>query len=154
MSENTVVDMFGHVVPDTRQDRVRTRVGEAGEYYAAYALSLLGVQVLPATGVCAAYDLVADVGGRLLRVQVKGTGSTNPKGRYDFTIERGKASRRPLSADECDVLALVAVNIPAVVFRPASEYVGQTTTTVQQSEFRNLPPAATWARCLDVLDAR
>lgn len=76
------------------------------------------------------YDVVVDFGGKLLRVQVKSTTkpkNVNASGRaervaYSFHVRRrGNGGRKRLSDEECDVVALVALDIKAVAYFAQAE---------------------------------
>ncbi len=77
------------------------------------------------------YDVVVDVGGRLVRVQVKGScyaKNVNVAGRCPNFVYRFHARRRGkgakgerLSAKHCDVVAFVALDIRAVAYLPLLE---------------------------------
>lgn len=72
------------------------------------------------------YDLLVDAAGRIVRVQVKATcfaRNVNASGRneriaYSWSVRRRGRDKRgaPLSADHCDVVALVALDIRAVAY--------------------------------------
>lgn len=76
------------------------------------------------------YDVVVDVDGTLLRVQVKaalGPRNVNATGRhprmaYSFNVRRcGKTGSNRLSNTDCDLVALVAVDIRAIAYLPLFE---------------------------------
>lgn len=73
------------------------------------------------------YDVVVDVSGRLLRIQVKGAcfpRDINKKGRhpiirYNFDARRsGKRGRKRLDEKQCDLVAFVALDIGHIAYIP------------------------------------
>ena len=101
-------------------------IGRAGEYIALADILLQGYQSFDsAQGVN--YDLVLDLNGRLIKVQVKSTSKKkqwdpkiysqklNPT--YHFHIRRaGKGSKRVYGKDEFDLYALVMLDIKHVSY--------------------------------------
>lgn len=108
-------------------------IGKAAEHLVCADLMLAGYRCyLSDQGL--SYDIVVDVRGRLVRVQVKATcfpSNMNARGRtermgYTFHVrKRGKKARGArLSAEHCDVVALVALDIQAIAYLPI-DTVGQ-----------------------------
>lgn len=73
------------------------------------------------------YDLVADVDSRLLRIQVKSTcfaKNVNSRGRneriaYSWSVRRrGRKGQSRLTDDQCDIVALVALDIREIAYFP------------------------------------
>lgn len=106
--------------------------GVTGEYLVAADLCKRGYfAFLSAAGM--RYDLVVDVGGTLLRVQVKSClqqtmqpGHRTPT--YLFNISRGYrdgAPRKQLAAGEADLYALVAIDTGEVAYLPAAKAIGK-----------------------------
>lgn len=75
----------------------QTGIGRSGEYFVAHLLELAGVEVYRVDGDC---DLVANLGGELLRLEVKSASAVGTRGRYRFHI-----GARP-NADFCAFVAL------------------------------------------------
>lgn len=103
-------------------------VGRAAEHIVCAELILLGYRAyLSDQGL--PYDIVVDLEGRLVRVQVKGTRSLKSVPQraihtpaYLFHCKRaGKGGRRLYGADEFDVLALVALDIKVAAYMPVIE---------------------------------
>jgi hypothetical protein len=105
-------------------------LGKAAEHIVCADLILAGYRVfLSDQGL--PYDLLVDIDGRFIRVQVKGTcaaKNANAKGRsantvYVFNVRRrgkfGKGSR--LGVEHCDVVALVALDIRVVAYFPVAK---------------------------------
>ena len=115
-----VVDLFGN--PVAQESRVsESRVGQAAEFFACGVLSGLGYQVyhVPSVG----YDALLDVGGRILRLQIKGR-AKGPAYKYICQYEESKGDwrgkervRRPIDRRDADLLALVALDLRRVWFR-------------------------------------
>lgn len=103
-------------------------LGTAGEHLVCADLLLAGHRAfLVAAGL--PYDVIADVDGRLYRVAVKSTELAVPrpgrplsKRRYGFRVLRskrlasGKCQTSPYSAAECDLVALVGLDIRRVAY--------------------------------------
>lgn len=53
------------------------------------------------------YDIVADKGGRLIRIQVK-SATLSKHGSYRCTLARGKGCAKRYSKNECDVIIMFA----------------------------------------------
>jgi hypothetical protein len=95
-------------------------VGRAGEFIAATRIELGGWRAVPATA--DAVDIVAmSDDGRVLRVQVKSTRKPYTKnGYYYFGTCRGR-HRRGLTKSDCDIVAMVALDLGRCVFRRVEE---------------------------------
>jgi len=95
-------------------------IGRAGEFIAATRIELGGWRAVPATA--DAVDLIAmSDSGRVLRVQVKSTRRPYAKnGFYYFGTGRGR-HRRGLTKSDCDVVAMVALDLGRCVFRRVEE---------------------------------
>lgn len=102
-------------------------LGKAAEHLVCADLMLAGYRVfLSDQGL--PYDLLVDLGGRFIRVQVKSTcrpKNANAQGRspnmvYVFNVRRrGKNSKgERLSSKHCDVVALVALDTRTVAYMP------------------------------------
>ncbi|CAK7288633.1 group I intron-associated PD-(D/E)XK endonuclease [Streptomyces misionensis] len=77
-----------------------------------------------------AYDIAVDLGGQLIRLQVKSTRGLrriphqgilrDPV--YAFTVRRAKGSKRAYEVGEFDILALVALDIRATAYFAPSQH--------------------------------
>jgi hypothetical protein len=105
-------------------------LGKAAEHLVCADLILSGYRAfLSDQGL--PYDVLVETGGRIIRVQVKGacfTRNMNADGKnerfgYTFNVRRrgknGKSTR--LSADHCDLVACVALDIRTVAYLPLAE---------------------------------
>ena len=72
-------------------------------------------------------DLIAMSGATVVRVQVKTRRRPNARGQYQFPTFRGNANRA-LVSDDCDVVALVALDIGRCIYRPVSDVPLKTTS--------------------------
>jgi hypothetical protein len=80
------------------------------------------------------YDVVVDIDGRLLRIQVKSTRCQKaiPQRKYTtpgylFSVRRaGKGGKRLYSAADFDLVALVALDIRMIAYLPFDEAIKQT----------------------------
>lgn len=103
--------------------------GTAGEHLVCADLLLAGYRAFFTDQNCP-YDIAVDLGGRLIRLQVKSTRSpkATPQRRshipaYQWHVRRaGKGRRRLYGADDFDLLALVALDIRRVAFLPPSAH--------------------------------
>lgn len=109
-------------------------VGKAAEHIVCADLIMSGYDAF-LSDQCCPFDIVADVGDRLVRVQVKATlapRNMNPRRRnprigYSWSVRlRGKLGQaRRLDATHCDVIALVAMDVRAIAYFPV-DLPGQT----------------------------
>ena len=93
------------------------------------------------------YDLVVDVAGRLLRVQVKSAGKprvrdVRPNGRDLFTNEpylfrTKKRLGQDYTLDSFDLFALVAVDIGMVAYMTIAEGLKSSRISVQQPQYES-----------------
>lgn len=109
-------------------------IGKAAEHIACADLILQGYRAyLSDQGL--PYDVVVDLAGHLIRVQIKSTCFTRniniqrplvpEKLAYFFEIRRrGKFGSKRLSNTDCDIVALVALDIKIVAYLPIKE-IGQ-----------------------------
>lgn len=101
-------------------------VGRAGEYLVAAQLLSMGFDVSMAEQGMP-YDLIADVNGRLLRVQVKSTRKASPvPGRKDqeayiYRISRCGKKGSGSYIGAVDIIAIVAIDAKAVGFISANK---------------------------------
>jgi hypothetical protein len=111
---------FGHEPTDLE-------VGTAGEHLVCADLLLSGLTAFLTDQSCA-YDIAVDLGGRLIRLQVKSTRISKPIPQRESTIlayqwhvrRCGKGNARNYGEDEFDLLALVGLDIRAVAYMPPS----------------------------------
>jgi hypothetical protein len=94
-------------------------IGRAGEYLAMSDLLLKGFQCFD-TGQGAGYDLIAEIDGKLLRIQVKTTCKKtlrNAKPIYFYHIKRnGKNGLKRYKQEDFELFALVALDIKEVFY--------------------------------------
>ena len=100
---------------------MNTVVGQAGEYLTAGFLIDLGLQVMvsPTDG-C---DLLAFDQNRYWRVEVKTASRTEKSNRshYRFSVARGSRTKRHLTSDTCDIVALCALPVRRTIFKHVDE---------------------------------
>lgn len=128
-------DLFRSLDVEHHGDKLRTlacnpnaaiELGKAAEHLVCADLILQGYRAfLSDQGL--PYDVVVDLSGRLIRIQVKAScfaRDMNRAGRnvrtvYSFWVRRrGKNGDQRLSNTDCDVVALVALDIRAVAYLP------------------------------------
>lgn len=102
------------------------RAGKAGEYLVCADLLLKGYTAFVAEQVLA-YDVVVDLDGRLIRVQVKTTRGPRATGGRDLTPvyffnarRMGKGGRKSYTSDDADIFALVALDQRIIGYLPES----------------------------------
>ena len=77
--------------------------------------------------------LVFDDAGDAIRVEVKASSRSHSKS-YKFATATGSKSKRLLSADDTDIVVMVAIDLRRIVVRHVSEIVHKR-TTVSESSF-------------------
>jgi len=118
-----------------------THVGAQGVALVVYKLRSLGIPAQEA-GEGMPFDVLAFPGGRIIRIQVKATQSADYRSRFSFITSKGRRScdpsnSRPLkayTAGEVDLIALAALPLEAVLFRPAAQVSKR--TQVAASKFK------------------
>jgi hypothetical protein len=104
-------------------------IGKAGEHLVCADLIMSGYRAfLSDQGL--PYDVVVDLDGRMVRVQVRSTlhaKNVNSQGRneriaYTWSARRrGKFGSKRMSSDHCDVVAFVALDIRVIAYLPLRE---------------------------------
>lgn len=102
--------------------------GAAGEHLVCADLLLAGYRAFLSDQNCP-YDVAVDVGGRLVRIQVKTTREAraipqraNHRAAYMWHVRRaGKGGRRVYAENEFDMLALVALDLRRIAYMPPSQ---------------------------------
>ena len=108
-------------------------IGAAGEHIVCADLLLSGHRAT-LSAASLSYDVIADIGGKLFRIAVKSTqkpkcrpGRPLSKKRYGFIIQRGKristgkTVRQDYTAEDCDLIAVVGLDIRRVAYFRQSE---------------------------------
>lgn len=116
----------------TTPDRA-LEVGKAAEHLVCADLIMSGYRAF-LTDQGLPYDVVVDLAGRLIRVQVKATALPKPVPNrpgsgisYQWHCRRaGKGSARLIGNDDFDILALVALDIRVVAYMRMTDRVLQT----------------------------
>lgn len=113
--------------------------GKAAEYLVAADLILQGI---PATIIHGAwpYDVLAEIDGKTIRVQVKSTVKlkswAKAKNVYRFGLRNGKHGTRRICPDSVDVVAFVALDIRRVAYFHISELTARTGYMKQTVDLR------------------
>ena len=127
-------------------------VGNAGENATVLKLSMLGyaASTIKQDGVD-----IAVVGGAGLkvaqRVEVKTVLQSDDMRKYNFTISKG-TDRRCYTRNDCDIIALVALDIPAsdaVLFFPVESFMSVKSLSLTQNDFYNPSEKHHWKEVLD-----
>lgn len=108
-------------------------LGIAAEHLVCADLILQGFRAFLTEQNCP-YDVAVEIGGRIIRVQVKATrvakatpGRTNGRLAYQWHVRRsGKRGVREYSDSDFDIVALVAVDIRTIAYWPFSKVKGGT----------------------------
>jgi len=115
------------------------QIGRAGQYLVLCDLLLSGVQAFD-TGEGAKYDVIADTGDKLIRLQVKTTQkmrvlheSANPI--YFYHIKRsGKNGAKFYEKNDFDAFALVALDRRMVFYLPFNDSVKSNSICIRDKE--------------------
>lgn len=128
--------------------------GTAAEFFVLYKISMMGFAAthMPKTG----FDLVLDVKGRLLRVQVKARSCHVSRGKlYGFKTckEVGRSGKNRgvntvLSESDCDIVAFVALDIEKVSFLHVSE-INSLSSYLSCDDFMSCDPASELITAID-----
>lgn len=134
---------------------LQIETGKAGEIIALLRLTNLGLHAeIVHVGVS---DILVLDKTRTWRVQVKASRMKGNKTKsdarnrgYQFCISKGGRHKQPLSYDDCDIVALVAIEQERAIFIPVEHFKGQKTIRKKQTDFNqeNLEEA-TWQACMD-----
>ena len=112
-------------------------VGNAGESLTVFKLSMMGyaASLVKQDGV----DIAVFGGVGLTvaqRVEVKTVLQRDDMARYSFTISKGK-DKRCYTREDCDIIALAALDIESVLFFPVESFVNNKSLTLSKNDFRN-----------------
>ncbi len=128
-----ILPLFGDAQPAGRTKSARINVsdlslGTAAEHLVCADLLLQGYRAFLSDQNCP-YDVVVDIGARLVRIQVKATAEPRRTPQrvgdfltYQWYVRRaGKGGRRVYAMGEFDLLALVATDARRVAYLPPEE---------------------------------
>jgi hypothetical protein len=122
------------------------QIGKAGEHMVCADLILQGFGAFLADA-GSPYDVLVDVGTRVLRVQVKTTQTAKSHARsqnhYQFNIRVGKGNGRAPLASGTDYYAFVALDIRAIAYMPVGMLANPDGTVKQIVQFRKPGTAGT-----------
>ena len=106
-------------------------------------------------------DLLTLVKGRKpVRIQVKASrfkrayvdtrarGGNRPYSTYHFSVCSGGHPKQPLTKEQCDVVALVAIDLERIIFLRTKELEGRITKRMGPSRFYDGCTETTWGNCL------
>lgn len=153
MSEPKIKNLFGEDEEEVVPRIGDNAIGAGAEFYVCSVLALMGLTVhhMPTFG----YDVLVDVRGAALRVQVKATRGMQG-GCYRFgankEVGNGRTSKRrmvALTEMDCDVLAFVAMDIKRVVFLPIGA-INSGSVAIVRAEFEAPEiEILSWSRAVD-----
>lgn len=128
-------------------------IGKAAEHLVCADIILQGHNVSVASAGLP-YDVIADIGGRLYRIQVKSALRAKAPGKrdkrvcYSFNVRRrGKLGSRRLTDTECDLIALVALDIRVIAYLPLSQAAQTVQIIPPASDYE--PNRRSWAARMD-----
>lgn len=114
--------------------------GKAGEYFVCYDLSSKGITAYPSDQGLG-YDVVADIDGKLIKIQVKTTTKERATDRKDalpsyiyHTKRCGKGGLKTYKKNECDLVAFVSLPEKEVAYLPIGDLLQ--TTCFRVSKYR------------------
>lgn len=129
--------------------------GAIGEYICALRLLKMGVQCRIVN--MGTSDIIAELDGRIYRIQVK---SSQLKPRYEtersssgyqfITSKGGKKTR--LTEDDCDIVAMVALDLENIWFSPIHKAAKQISKRIHPSKFCEDTIEKTWKDTISYLD--
>jgi Holliday junction resolvase-like predicted endonuclease len=106
--------------------RNAVQIGKAGEFLVCSALEMMGYQTAICNG--QGFDLLMfDDYGEAYRVEVKSC-KTKSNQRYKFMTATGSGSKKLLSPDDCDIVALVALDEKMIIFMDVMQIKHKKTT--------------------------
>jgi hypothetical protein len=124
---------------------MNTRAGRVGDLIAAAAIERLGgMPAIVRTDGC---DIIVHFDSRWYRVEVKATGKPSDRYTYHFNVATGSASKKSVNPNQCDVLALVALDIRLCYFLPVVE-AQQKTKRIRVGLFNTETEADTWSKSI------
>ena len=129
--------------------RNAVQIGKSGEFLVCSVLELLGHQTAICNG--QGFDLLMFDDGETYRVEVKSCKSKSNQ-RYKFMTATGSASKKLLSPDDCDLVALVALDEKMIVFRDVMQ-IKHKKTTVSIEQF-DQPEAGQLRKAIASVKAR
>jgi hypothetical protein len=128
LANTAFADWLRLPTPSLERGLTALSIGTAGEHVVCADLLLSGFTAFRTDQNCA-YDVAVDLGGRLVRLQVKSTLRARPLPQrssaipaYTFAVRRsGVGGRRTYAENAFDLLALVALDIRTVAYLPPSQ---------------------------------
>lgn len=130
--------------------RNAVQIGKSGEFLVCSALELMGHQTAICNG--QGFDLLMfDDDGETYRVEVK-SARTKQSNRYKFATSTGSASKKLLSPDDCDIVALVALDEKMICFKDVMQ-IKHKRTTVSIDQF-DQPEAGQLRKAIASVKAR
>lgn len=128
------------------------RTGKIGEVLCLLRLTQLGLQAdIVQSGTT---DILVFDGPKLWRIQVKASHLKQNKSSigYQFSTCKGGGAKTPLTRQDCDILACVAVPVERVLFFPVDQILNCKTKRFKIKDFEQEDlEQATWQACMDWL---
>jgi hypothetical protein len=131
--------------------RNAAQIGKAGEFLVCSALEMMGYQTAICNG--QGFDLLcfSSDDGEAYRIEVKSC-KTKSNQRYKFMTATGSGSKKLLSPNDCDIVALVALDEKMIIFKDVMQ-IRHKKTTVNIGEF-DQPEAGQLRKAIASVKAR
>ena len=134
--------------PERMANLTSTQVGTIGEYLVASILGGFGVEITRADA--SSYDLLALIGDRPIRIDVKTTATDSP--RRGFWVGKGKTGNiRPFGGSGCDLFALVCLEDHAIFFDTCAKHAGKKIISLSRANHQNKDSYDSWLTSLEEL---
>ena len=129
--------------------------GAIGEYICALRLLKMGVQCRIVN--MGTSDIIAELDGRVYRIQVKSSQlkarhEPNRNNGYQFITSKGGNKLRLTEAD-CDIVAMVALDIENIWFSPIQKVAKQVSKRIHPSKFCENTIELTWKDTISYLES-
>jgi hypothetical protein len=129
------------------------QTGRTGEIIALLRLTQLGLEAQIVN--IGTSDILVVANSKTWRVQVKASKMKNNGGNsrspgYQFCISKGLNPKRSLSYEDCDIVALVAIDIERVMFTPVEFFTNIKTKRLKPTDYEQDDlEETTWKACVD-----
>ena len=101
--------------------------------------------------ICFAYDYSWRI--QVKSSHIKENGGNGPSPGYQFCVSKGGKSKKPLTTNDCDIVALVAIPQERVLFAPVSRFENRKTKRLKPHDFTHpILEWDTWSECMEDFD--
>ena len=127
--------------------------GRVGEIICLLRLAKMGIQSeivnLGTSDIISfAYDYTWRIQVKASQIKRNGGNSDSPG--YQFCVSKGLKPKKPLTQEDCDIVALVGIPQERVIFEPVSSFNGAKTKRLKAGDY--LEPDVeweSWCRCME-----